>query len=116
MPITKARTSPPCGGRIAASAGAHGANIRPKTATGASVNADNNVERKNEPAPLNEMLIALPLTCACCDGARAAPLPPCPPPLADEGKVGTSAARLCFQPTCRHWMTPRQPTSGLAKR
>src|SRR6516225_10923758 len=98
MPITRARTSPPCGGRIAAEA-EQGAKIRP------SIKARNNEVRKKEPAPLNEMLIALPLTCAFCDGAHAAPPPPCPPRLA--GKARAHASRL-FQRTCRRWMLLRR--------
>src|SRR5712692_9466361 len=114
MPITRARTSPPCGGRIVAPwAVAHTAKIRPKTATDPSISAGNNVDRKNEPAPLNEMLIALRLGCAFCDDARAAPPPPYSPRLA--GGVGASASRL-FQPTYRHWMPRRQLSSGPAKR
>src|SRR5215468_10872876 len=99
MPITTARTSPPCGGRIAAWTAGQSAKFRPKTASGPSVHAADNADRKKEQAPLNEMLIALPPACAFCDGARAAPPPPYLPRLAAEVRVRASHL---LQPTCRH--------------
>src|SRR5262252_8943529 len=113
MPITTARTSPPCGGRIAAWAAGQRAKFRPKTASGPSVNTADNADRKKEPAPLNEMLIALPPACAFCDGACAAPLPPYLPRLAEE--VRASASHL-FRLTCHHRVPRRQRPSGPAER
>src|SRR5258707_15077314 len=113
MPITSARPSPPCGGRIAACAAEQGAKIRAKTASGPSVNTADNADRKKEPAPLNEMLIALPPAYAFCDGARAAPPPP---DLARFVREAGARASHLFLPTCRHWMPPQQRPSGPAKR
>src|SRR5215467_9993755 len=104
MPITRPRTSPPCGGRsVETCAQASAENV--KLQVDPSTDAARNDDRKNEPAPLTAMLIFLPLAYASCgDSHEGFPnrLPHCGP-------------LLCWRPICRHLTRPPRLLPDHAK-